>query len=88
MVSRNDNLDTMWLALEPIKLLLNISSCTRLSEVSGVDENVAGWDVNGLLVGIGDAHNPNCRLVAGRMKRFAAKKEEEVVEFDGEKGQW
>jgi hypothetical protein len=87
VVAGDDNLDLVRLTLEPVELLLDVLGGTRVGEVAGVDEDVAGGHPDGLVVGVGDADDADGGLVAGRAEGVAAEEEDEVVELDGEEGE-
>lgn len=87
MITSNDNLHLMRLALQPVELLLDIGSGPGIGQVASVDEDVSRRDVDELLVGVRYADDADGWSVAGRNKWAAAEEEQDVVELDGDEGQ-
>ena len=87
VVARDDYLDRMRLGLEPVQLHLNVADGTAVGQIAGVDEDIAFRDGDGLVVGIGDAYNPDGGFPPRGVESMAAQKEDNAVEDDGEEGE-
>lgn len=88
VISSNDNLNLMRLALQPVELLLDICSSSRIGQVASMNENVTGRDVDELVVSVGYADDADGGPVTRRDERAATEKEQDMVQLDADKGQW
>lgn len=88
MIPTDDNFHLVRLALQPVELLLNILSRSRIGQVACVNENVACRDVDHLVMGVGYADDSNSWLATRRNKRLASEEEKDVIEPDGDECQW
>jgi hypothetical protein len=88
VISSNDNLDLMGLALEPVDLLLDVCSGSGVGQVASVDENVTWRDINELVVSVGDADDADGWSVTRGNEWAPTEEEQDVVELDGDEGQW
>lgn len=88
MISTDDNFHLMRLALQPVELLLDVFSGPRIGQVACVNEDVAGGDVDHLVVGVGYADDSNSWFATRRDKRLASEEEKNVIEPDGDECQW
>lgn len=53
-----------------------------------MDENVTGGDVDELFVSVGYADDADGGSAARRGERLASEEEQEVIDIDGDEGQW
>lgn len=87
VVTGDNHLDLVRQALEPVELLLDGVRGAAVGEVAGMDKDVAGGDLDKVVVRVGDADDAYGRLVARRLERGAAEDEEEAVEERDEEGE-
>ena len=62
MVAGDEDFVGMWLGGEPLQRIMDLPGRTRLCEVTGMNENVAIWELpefGMMVVCVRDTHNPN-----------------------------
>lgn len=81
VVAADEDLVLVRLSGKPVELGLNVGDGAGVGEVAGVDEEVAGGDVDvGAVVGVGEADDADGGLVAGRCEGAAAEEEDDAVD--------
>lgn len=88
MIPTDNNFHLMRLALQPVKLFLNVFSSPGIGQVACVNEDVARGDVDHLIMGVGYADDSNSWFAARRNKRLASEEEKDVIEPNGDESQW